>query len=95
MGEVEKTAQFEPEEAGFFPTMELWFETGICDKISALTLSKNQKINCPSKRGNSSFIRQLNHQSKGYQCDQHARRDEWRAHPDDYDLPNILWHGNK
>ncbi len=53
MGKVEKTAQIERQEAVFFPTMKLWFEMDICDKIRAVVLLKKQNINCPSKWGNS------------------------------------------
>ena len=53
MGKVEKTAQIERQEAVFFPTMKLWFERDICDKIHAVVSSKKQNINCPSKWGNS------------------------------------------
>ena len=53
MGKMEKTAQNELQEAVLFPKTKLCFETAFVTKFVQVALSKNQKINCPPKRGNS------------------------------------------
>ena len=57
MGKMEKTAQNELQEAVLFPKTKLCFETAFVTKFVQVALSKNQKINCPPKRGNSSLLR--------------------------------------
>ena len=51
MGRVEKTAQIEPQEADFFPTIKLWLETGVCDKICIVALSTKSKDKLSIKTG--------------------------------------------
>ena len=51
MAKVEKTAQIEPQEVDFFPTIKLWLETGICGKICTVALSRKSKDKLSIKTG--------------------------------------------